>query len=145
MSTVQNPGKVVAIQGIKQAGCATSAEHGTLVTMIAAISATGKFVPPMFVYPRVNFLDRMLYSSPPGSIGAVYPSGWSNEEIFMKFLQHFIKHVKPCKEQHVLLIIDNYETHLNIEALDIASNSGIVIVKFPSHTLHKIQPLDLFV
>lgn len=145
MSTVQTPGKVVAPKGMKQIGSATSAERGNLVTLIAAICASGNFIPPMLIFPRVNFKDRMLYGAPPGSIGAATPSGWSNEDTFFQFMQHFIKFVKPSKEERVILFIDNHETHLTIESLDLASNAGIIMVTFPPHTSHKLQPLDLTV
>lgn len=138
---------MVAPKDIKQVSCATSTEHGTLVTMVAAISVNWNFVPLMFLFPRLNFKDRMLYSLSPGLIGTAspLPSEWSNEETLMKYLQHFIKHLQRCREHHVLLIIDNHEMHLSIEALDIVSNPVIVIVTFPPHILHKLQPLDLYV
>ena len=35
----------------------------------------------------------MLNGAPPGSVGAANKSGWSNEIIFMQFLEHFISNV----------------------------------------------------
>ena len=55
ISTVHVPPKVIAPKGKKQVGGMTSAERGTTVTMIAAVSASGNSVPPLFVFPRVNF------------------------------------------------------------------------------------------
>lgn len=66
----------------------TSGERGTLVTMIAAVSASGNSVPPLFVFPRVNFKPFMLNGAPVGSIGAANPSGWSNEGTFLQFFKH---------------------------------------------------------
>lgn len=145
LSTVQGQSKIVAPKGMKQVGSATSAERGQLITMIAAVNAVGNSLPPMLIFPRVFFKERMLFGGPPGCIGIANPSGWSNEDIFVKYLDHFLGFVKCSKEDRVILIVDNHETHLSIEALEKASAAGIVIVTFPPHTSHKLQPLDISV
>ena len=55
LTTVQKPKNVVAAKGLKQIGSVTSGEMGTLITICAAVSATGNTVPPMFIFPRHNF------------------------------------------------------------------------------------------
>lgn len=68
-STVHNSGKVIAVKGEKQVGSATSGERGQNVTMIACINAIGNSVPPMFIFPRVNFKENiMMHGAPPGAI-----------------------------------------------------------------------------
>lgn len=145
LTTVQKPSKVVAPLGEKQIGSVTSAERGQLVTLIAAINAIGNHIPPMLIFPRVHFKDFMTNGAPPGTIGDTNPSGWSTEVIFKNFLKHFAKHVKPSKEERVLLVLDNHETHLSVEAVEFASEVGIVMLTFPPHTSNKFQPLDLTV
>lgn len=145
LSTVQTPGPIVAPKGVKQVGGCTSAERGTLITLIVAINAIGNHTPPMLIFPRVYFKDRMIFGAPPGTIGAATPTAWSNEEMFLRFLDHFIAHVKCSKEERVILLLDNHETHLSIEALDRASDAGIIMVTFPPHCSNKLQPLDLTV
>lgn len=98
LSTVHIPPKILAPLGAKQVGSMTSAERGTTVTMIAAINAGGGFIPPMLIFPRVNYKDFMITGAPEGSIGDANPSGWSNESMFVIFLQHLIKYTKPTKE-----------------------------------------------
>lgn len=103
--------------------------------MSACINATGNHIPPMLIFPRVNFKDLMLNGAPAGSTGGANPSGWSNEKLFCQFIEHVINHTKPTVEERVLLIIDNHESHLEIDTLDLASKAGIVIVTFPPHKL----------
>ena len=76
----------------------------------------------------------MHYGAPPGTIGAATPSGWSNEEPFSSFLDHFIKFVKCSRDERVLLILDNHETHLSVDVVEKDSSTGIVMVTFPPHT-----------
>lgn len=142
MSTVHNPSNVIATKGAKQVGHMTSGERGVNVTMISAVNAIGNSVPPAFVFPRVHFKDHMLQGAPPGSIGFAHISGWSNTEIFARYLQHFIKHSKPTIDNKILLILDNHKSHVSVECLNLAKDSGIVLLTFPPHTSHKLQPLD---
>lgn len=142
ISTVHVPGRVVAPKGVKQVGAMTSGERGANITVIGCINAVGNSIPPMMIFPRVNFREIMLNGAPPGTIGQAHKSGWSNGEKFYAFLKHFITHVKPSKEEPVLLLLDNHESHATVEAITLAKESGIVMLTFPPHTSHKLQPLD---
>ena len=86
LTTVQNPCKVVAPRGIKQIGSITSAERGTLVTLCCAVNALGHAMPPMFIFPRVGFSERMVDGGPAGSIGACHKSGSMMKENFKQQL-----------------------------------------------------------
>jgi hypothetical protein len=141
-STVHNPPKVLAEKGTKQLGSMTSGERGVNVTLIAAINAAGNSVPPCFVFPRVFFKEHMLKGAPPGSIGVANPSGWSNSEIFLTYLDHFIKFTKPSENDIQLLILDNHESHVSISAIQKAKDNHIIMLTLPPHTSHKLQPLD---
>ena len=103
VTTIQNPPKHVAPKGAKQVGSMTSAERGGLITVSACVNALGNHIPPMMVFPRVNFKDFMLKGAPPGTIGGDNSSGWINDELYVKFMEHFIKHTKPSKEERVFL------------------------------------------
>ena len=144
ITTAHKPDKVLAPTGLKQVGQVTSGERGILITMLACINAAGKknSVPPLFVFPRVNFKNVMLTGAPVGSIGAANKSGWITGDIFLTFLHHFIKHTNCCKERPVLLLMDNHDTHVNIDVVYLARENGIVILTFPPHCSHKLQPLD---
>ncbi|KAJ4430479.1 hypothetical protein ANN_22695 [Periplaneta americana] len=98
-----------------------------MITMIASVNAIGNHIPSMLIFPRVFFKERMLFGAPPGTIGAAVSSGWSNDEIFLKFMKHFIKFVKCSKDERVLLILDNHETHLSVEAVEQASAAGLLL------------------
>ncbi|GFX21594.1 uncharacterized protein TNCV_1400081 [Trichonephila clavipes] len=125
-TTVHTPAKVIAPKGKKQVGSMTSCERGTNITIICSINAVGNSVPPMMLFPRVNFKNHMLKGAPPGTVGTAHISGWSNAKIFVEFLKHFISHVKCSVNQPVLLLLNNHESHVSIEAITLAKNHGIV-------------------
>ncbi|XP_063218424.1 uncharacterized protein LOC134528602 [Bacillus rossius redtenbacheri] len=142
ITTVQRPDRVVARKGFKQVGKITSAERGTLVTVAVAVSATGNHVPPYFVFPRVNFREYFLKGAPIGSSGDANATGWMKEANFVKFAHHFVTNVKCSKENPCLLLLDNHDSHLSIEALDYLKDKGVTVLSFPPHCSHKLQPLD---
>jgi hypothetical protein len=57
ISTVQDPGKIIAPKGQKCVGSVTSWERGKNVTVICSMSASGTYIPPLFIFPR----KRMCY------------------------------------------------------------------------------------
>lgn len=142
VTTVQNPKQVVAEKGKRQVGSITSGERGELVTVVCAINAAGNAVPPMFIYPRVRFKDHFLTGAPPGAVGTSSRTGWINEEIFAKFLEHLAQNTNCSTDRPILLILDNHETHASLRSVDFASKNGIVLLTIPPHTSHRTQPLD---
>ena len=145
ITTVQRPSKIVAAKGTKQVGSMTSGERGSLVTMAVAVSAVGSLVPPLLIFPRVNYREHFIRDGPAGCVGAATPSGCMNEEIFLKFVQHFVNFVRCTPQKPVLLILDNHESHLSIPVIDFCKGNGVVLLSFPPHCSHRMQPLDLSV
>ena len=41
--------------------------------------------------------------------------------------------------------MDNHESHLGLDVLEIAQSNGLSILTFPPHTSHRLQPLDVSV
>ncbi|KAG8223060.1 hypothetical protein J437_LFUL002008 [Ladona fulva] len=99
ITTVQDPGKILATKGKKQVGSVTSWERGKLVTVMCAMSASGIFIPPLFIYPRKRMSPLLTKDGPPCAIYECSKKGWTNEDIFVKWLQHFIEHAKATKER----------------------------------------------
>jgi hypothetical protein len=46
--------------------------------------------------------------------------------------------VKTTEDKKVLLLMDNHESHVLIAARE----NGIILLTFPPHTSHKLQPLE---
>ena len=141
-TTVHKPNKVIARTGAKQVGAIASGERGQLVTICCAVNAIGNTVPPMFVFPRVNYKDHFIRGSPTGSIGVAHPSGWMTKENFLVFIKHFVNYVRPTADNKVLLLLDNHESHVSIDVVKFAKENGVVMLSFPPHCSHKLQPLD---
>lgn len=135
--------QVLALKGKRQVGAITSAERGSLITAVTCMSASGIFVPPLFVFPRKNQNALFMKNAPPGSVATFHPSGWIQMNSFTKWFKHFIEFTKPSKDDPVLLILDGHYSHTkNLELLDLAEANFVVLVSLPPHSSHKMQPLD---
>lgn len=141
-TTVQRPQKIVTRKGTS-ACKVTSGERGTLVTTCLIINALGQALPPVMVFPRKNFQTHMLNGAPSGTLGLATASGWMNTTLFVDVIKHFVKHTSASMDNPALLIMDNHESHLSIEALDIAKSSGVTVLTLHPHTTAKLQPLDV--
>lgn len=56
--------------------------------------------------------------APVRSIAYCQENGWMNSEIFLKWLKHFVQHVKPSVENKVLLILDGHSSHMGLEVME---------------------------
>lgn len=144
LSTVMPSTRVVATKGKKQIGQITSQERGELVTFVGIINASGNSVPPVFVYPRLrNPEEYMGEEYPTSALALGNRSGWMTSELFPKVISHFVKHVKCSTERKVLLLLDNHESHISVETISLCRQNGIILLSFPPHTTHRMQPLDV--
>ncbi|XP_031347130.1 uncharacterized protein LOC116173619 [Photinus pyralis] len=136
--------KIIAQKGRRQVGTLTSAERGQTVTAELCFSASGHYVPPLLVFPRVRMKAELLDGASLGTVAACHKSGWMQSDIFVQWLKHFASHVKPSIADPVLLLLDGHATHTkNIEVINYGRANGIVMLCFPPHCTHCLQALDV--
>jgi hypothetical protein len=142
ITTVQKPTKIVATKGKRQVSKLTSGERGQLVTAICCMSASGQFTPPMLIFPRTRMSDLLMKDAPVGSIGVASPSGWTDSELFVQWLQHFVKSTGSRETNQQILILDGHHSHKTLDAVMFARENGVHMITLPPHSTHKLQPLD---
>lgn len=142
VTTVLQAPRVIAETGTKAVGQCVSAERGSLVTMCGIVSAAGGSIPPVYIFPRIRMKDQFLYGAVPGAIGFAEKSGWMTANIFLKLLEHIKNHTNCSPSNRILIVMDNHETHVSLKAILYARENGIVLLSFPPHCTHKMQPLD---
>lgn len=64
-------------------------------------------------------------------------------ELFVKWIQHFIEHVRPTANKKALLILDGHSSHKSYQALELAKSRSIVLMCLPANCTHHQQPLDV--
>jgi len=135
--------KILSAKGVKRVAKVVSAERGKTITLVCSMNATGNFIPPAFIFPRVRMCREFLDCAPLESLGLAQKSGWMNQELFPEYLLHFVKHTKPSPEDPVLLILDNHTSHLSLAAIEYCRKHSIVMLTLPPHGSHMMQPLDV--
>jgi hypothetical protein len=66
-----------------------------------------------------------------------------NSELVSEWLQHFARHVRPTKDDPVMLILDNHVSHCILAAVVFCRENYITLLSLPPHGSHKLQPLDV--
>ena len=144
ISTVHRPPKVLAKKGTRHLGATTSGERGANTTVVCCMSAAGSFVPPLILFKRKRMVQGLSNGAPAGGLVLCNESGWMDKTTFVKWLKHFIDYVKPTTAKPVLLVLDGHTSHTkNLEAINMARQHGVIMVSFPPHCTHGMQPLDV--
>ncbi|GFO33588.1 tigger transposable element-derived protein 1 [Plakobranchus ocellatus] len=132
------------MKGKHKIGAVSSAERGTNTTVVFSFSSAGRYVPQKFNFRRKRMADALKTGGPPGSHFECQEKGWMDSDLFVSWIQHFIRHVKLRETNPILLILDGHASHTsNLKAIEIAKAYNIVMLSLPPHYTHKLQPLDV--
>ena len=116
------------------------------VTSIMAINAMGRSIPPFIIFGGKYHLSSWYEepSIPRDWVFAMSENGWTNNELGVKWLQHFDRHTRGgTLGEYRLLIIDGHESHKSLEFCQLCEESKIITICMPPHSSHKLQPLDV--
>ena len=94
----------------KIAGKVTTSERGVPVTKVRTVAGSGQYLSLYFIFPRQIFQPHMLIGVAPNPEGRVVPSGWINQDLFLKYIHHFKVYSHTSQESHKLLILQNHES-----------------------------------
>jgi hypothetical protein len=122
-----------------------SPENLTSITVIEAVSAVGKATPPVLIIPGKVHMDSWYHESLRGTeLILLSESGYSNDQLAIEWLEHFITHTgSTLDSEHKLLLLDSHPSHLTSAFNIRAHECNILIYAFPSHLTHILQPLDV--
>jgi hypothetical protein len=145
---------VLAIKGTKKTytlgnSCKES------VTVLMTICADGSHIPPMFIckgkedlelpsaWAKVDFEDTSLEEAVMYKQESAY---MTNEGFLHFFKERFLPFTaQDRKKGKVLLIMDNFGAHVQLAVLPLAYENNVVLVSFPPHATHILQPLDVVI
>ena len=98
MTCVHNQFKVIAPKG-KRAISSEVVRGQTTTTIALDTNAVGHYVPSTVVFKRWRMKDSLLDEAKPGTIGGCSDGGWIETDIFMKYIEHFVKHTNCSPTQ----------------------------------------------
>lgn len=104
-------------------------------------SAGGTSRPPAMIFPRVNFLEKMIYCAPQGLCLAAN-SPWMTGELFEQVIDHSILRTGTTPENKSF-IFDNHTSHVHHSALKDDKENGVILHTLLPHCSHRMQHLDV--
>ena len=140
ITSVHQPGKVVASKGVRQLAKMTSGDRGTTMTVICGGSAAGAYLSPFMIFPRKRMVDQLC--APPQSVGHASASGWTDAGLFLKWMEHFVLYINASTQNRHLIVLDEHHSHKTMDGVNYARAHGIELITLPPHCTHKMQPLD---
>jgi hypothetical protein len=128
-----------------------TAQKGEHITFGLCISASGQYLKPLCILPLVNLLPLDSEVEKFFSFSG-QENGFINKEIFHLWIReeliptvNTIHQKYNCSNQIVLLIIDSHNSCDDAETIQLCTYNNILILTFPAHSSHLLQPLDLSV
>ena len=119
------------------------------ITCIATICADGTWLPPGLIYAGESGLRDSWVQDFDGNTHNCYfatsPTGWTNDALGMSYLT---KIFDPATRQKArrdwrVLFCDGHGSHINMAFLNWCIEHRILVVCYPPHSTHRLQPLDV--
>jgi hypothetical protein len=119
----------------------------TLVTAIECISADGRSLSPLIIWPASTYRSNWTTHPTPGWHYGVSENGYNNSKISLEWLKCVfdIETRARANSKPRVLICDGFGTHETLEILEFCFENNITLCRLPSHTSHKLQPCDVSV
>lgn len=117
----------------------------TMVTAIECISADGRSLLPLIIWPAVTHRSNWTTYLTPGWHYGHSENGYNDSKISLEWLTRVsdpqTKGLANRKPR--VLICDGFGTHETLEILEFYLENNIILCRLPSHTSHKLQPCDV--
>lgn len=117
----------------------------TMVTAIECISADGRSLLPLIIWPASTHRSNWTTYPTPGWHYAHSENGYNDSKISSEWLKRvFDPQTKERAHQRPrVLICDGFGTQETLEILEYCFENNIILCRLPSHTSHKLQPCDV--
>jgi hypothetical protein len=134
----------LVVTGSEKPGKAKKIQPGDRewTTLIQGVGATGKRIPPFIIFAGIVLTSRWFHDLPRDSGIQVSPTGWTNNDLALAWLEHFDSHARPVGAYR-LLIVDGHESHCSVDFHTLCEEKKIITICMPPHSSHLLQPLNV--
>jgi hypothetical protein len=123
----------------------TSPENRISITVIESVSSISIAIAPVIIIPGKMHMESWYHDNLHGNeLILLSDTGYTNDELAMIWLDHFIKETKSdIFSEWKVIILDSHTSHTTPELRLKAATCNIHLYSLPSHLTHVLQPLDV--
>ena len=118
------------------------------------VSASGKAYKPVIEFPgiqphyrKVNGVLQGLHDVLPKCYLHYREVPGADSAIVYDWAQNFVAETSELRKngQHLLLVLGGYSAHIQFKTLNYFRRNRVIFIALPSHSSHRLQPLDVTV
>ena len=130
-----------------QRGCRGARVKRTTITAVECVSADGRYLHPMIIWPAATHRSNWSTWPTPGWHYGFSDSGFTDSYLSLQWLKVVFDPQTKDRAGHKprVLVCDGFGTHETLEVLEFCFENNIILCRLPSHTSHKLQPCDISV
>ena len=117
------------------------------ITTLTCINATGQYIPNFYIFKGKRIRANYIQHCENQAAMAMQPQAWLTQFLFRNWLSHFIQTLGSrggiSNQNRHLLIVDGHNSHVIVDVVLQAMKVVLDVLTFPSHTSHRLQPLDV--
>ncbi|CAH1259260.1 TIGD2 [Branchiostoma lanceolatum] len=133
--------KIVTFKSMSGASSSVRAGTRDHISIMECTAADGSAIPPLMIFSKCFPSSAYRLDGPPNALYATTPAGYIEGPVFLSWLKSCF-HRFATQERPVLLLADQHSTHMSQEVIEFAIENDIVILTFPPHATHFLQPMD---
>jgi hypothetical protein len=122
----------------------SAGEKRTMGTAVECISADGRVLLPLTIWPASTHRSNWTTFPTPGWHYAHSKNGYNDSKINIEWLKRVFdpQTRERANGKPRVLICDGFRSHETLEILEFCFENNIIPCRPPSHTSHKLQPCD---
>ena len=117
------------------------------ITNQTCVNAAGDHIPSLYIFRGKRLRSNYVIHCEDETTMAMQTKAWMIATLFSYWISHFIRCLERkggiLHERWHLLILDGYNSHVTLEVVYKCREVGLDLLTLPSHTSHKLQPLDV--
>ena len=139
-------GRVWAKRGSRSIHSVVPNDHEWL-TVLTYVNAAGHNIPGFYIFKGKRIRRNYIIHCEDGVAMAMQSEAWMTQFLFSNWITHFVNCLSTkgrisCERRH-LLIVDGHNSHVTLDVVMKAMDVGLDLLTLPSHTTHRLQPLDV--
>ena len=117
------------------------------ITNLTYVNAVGEHIPRFYIFRGKRLRSNYVIHCEDGAAMAMQTKAWMTATLFSHWISHFVQCLERkrgiSQDRRHLLILDGHNSHVTLEVVQKCREVGLDLLTLPSHTSHRLQPLDV--